>query len=120
MRRAVFVAALGLGLVFSACTPARALPPASASSPLVSQGAPELHRPTLNPNGSAEGAPLVLHSFRGRLGIVDFFAEYCQPCMRTLPELEALRRSRPHIGIVGIAEDPDAETSLRLIRELEL
>src|SRR5690349_21565078 len=109
MRRAIFSCAIWV--VFG-CSPGAALPPRSAPSALLAQGAPELHRPTLSSAAGAGSAPLSLRDLRGRLVIVDFFAEYCQPCMRTLPELEQLRQSRPEISVVGVAEDPDAETSL--------
>ena len=63
---------------------------------------------------------ISLAELRGRVVIVDFFAEYCKPCMLALPELEKLRQSRPALAVVGIAEDPDPDTSLRLTRQLGL
>jgi thiol-disulfide isomerase/thioredoxin len=82
-------------------------------------GAPELHRPTLTANG-ASGPMLSLHELAGRPIVVDFFAEYCQPCMRSLPELEQLHHDRPEIALVGVAEDPDLDTSVRLVQQLGL
>jgi thiol-disulfide isomerase/thioredoxin len=119
MRRAIFAGVIWVVFALG-CAPASSGPPASAPSSLLSQGAPELHRPTLDQSGAPGSAPFSLRDLRGRLVIVDFFAEYCQPCMRTLPELERLRQSRSNISIVGVAEDPDAETSLKLVRDLGL
>jgi peroxiredoxin len=63
---------------------------------------------------------LSLAALRGTIVVVDFFAEFCKPCLRTLPELEQLRQSRPDISIIGVAEDPDPETSQRLLQQLNL
>jgi len=63
---------------------------------------------------------MSLRELRGRIVIVDFFAEYCQPCLRALPELEQLRQRRADIEIIGVAEDLDADTSLRLVQRLRL
>jgi peroxiredoxin len=40
--------------------------------------------------------------------------------MRTLPELEQLRQRRSDISIVGVAEDADSETSLRVMQQQSL
>jgi peroxiredoxin len=85
----------------------------------LSAAAPELHRPTLALNG-ATGPLLSLREQRGRLVIIDFFAEYCKPCMRSLPELEQLHHDKPDVALIGIAEDPDLETSVRLVQQLGL
>src|SRR6478735_7227695 len=94
-------------------------PVASAPSPLLSAAAPELHRPTLALNG-ATGPMLSLGEQRGRLVVIDFFAEYCKPCMRSLPELEQLHHDRPDVALIGVAEDPELETSVRLVQMLGL
>ena len=41
----------------------------------------------------------------GRVLVVDFFADYCRPCQRTLPALEALHRAQPEPVIVGVSLD---------------
>lgn len=101
--------ALGVG----ACSQG-ASPPASSRSPLLGQPAPELQQATL------DGATARLSSFRGRLVVVDFFADYCAPCRRTLPDLQALADARSDVAVVGVAEDAQPEVALALIRQLNL
>jgi len=107
--------------VLTSCAAHAPSVPSSAPSPLLTTGAPELHREALVPGAASQGAaPISLADFRGRLVVVDFFAEFCQPCLRELPELEDLRQSRPDVAVVGIAEDAEPETSLRLVQQLRL
>jgi cytochrome c biogenesis protein CcmG/thiol:disulfide interchange protein DsbE len=119
MRGVVFGFLLGL---VSACAPAAApkvLPP-SAHSPLLSGQAPELQQPALNHGAAMGGGVLSLRDLQGRIVIVDFFAQYCQPCVTALPDLEKLRRDRPAISIIGVAEDAEPERSLGLVQQLGL
>lgn len=118
MRRALFGALLPLVSVVSLGGCATHPPaPASAVSPLLATGAPEIQRAPLTESGQTV---ISLAAFRGRLVVVDFFAEFCQPCLRELPELAELQRSRPEVAVVAIAEDADPETSRRLVQRLEL
>src|SRR5438445_5096451 len=99
MRKAVFAWVLLPGLqALWGCAAAVPKPPPSASSSLVSAGAPELGRPALGAS-ARDGGLVLLRNLRGRLVIVDFFAEYCEPCLRELPELAQLGQSRPDVSI---------------------
>jgi thiol-disulfide isomerase/thioredoxin len=123
MRRAVLgtlLMAVSAGAVALGCAAAAARPPESAPSRLLATGAPELNRATLTADATGAEARLLLADFRGRLVIVDFFAEFCEPCLGQLPELEAIRQSRPEVAIVGVAEDADPEISLRVVQQLQL
>src|SRR5437016_4900339 len=62
------------------------LPP-SEPSPLLATPAPDFRRPTL------DGSALETSTFRGRVVVIDFFAEHCTPCVRSLPAIEALHRA---------------------------
>jgi peroxiredoxin len=118
--RVTFGAAFGVvGAFFLLACGGSAAPVASAKSPLLAASAPELHRPTLTASGP-NGPQLSLRELHGRLVVVDFFAEYCQPCMRSLPELEQLHHDRPDLALIGIAEDPELETSVQLVQKLGL
>jgi thiol-disulfide isomerase/thioredoxin len=46
--------------------------------------------------------------------VVKFFAQYCAPCVRTLPEVERVHRARPEVAFIGIDED-DSEGSARAL-----
>jgi thiol-disulfide isomerase/thioredoxin len=50
-------------------------------------------------------------SFRGRVQVVNFWGTWCKPCLKELPEFDALyRRYRKHgMTLLAIATDEDAE-----------
>jgi thiol-disulfide isomerase/thioredoxin len=67
---------------------------------------PEVHRRAL------DGADVDTARARGQVVVIDFFAKYCEPCKRALPEIEALHRDEPNVLVVGVAED-EAEGDAR-------
>jgi thiol-disulfide isomerase/thioredoxin len=86
------------------CSSAVTYPP-SASSHLYSKALPEFSRPAL------DGARVDVLALRGRAVVVKFFAEYCEPCKRTLPAVERLHRDHPTVAFVGVSEDDYATTA---------
>lgn len=90
----VLVGALGCG-----SAPA---PRASAPSPLLGKPMKDFRRPTLT------GTMLSTEDLRGRVVVVEFFAKYCKPCERTLPEAAALSRELDEVAFVGVSEDEHA------------
>jgi peroxiredoxin len=92
---------------------AAAAPP-SSPSPLLSQALPDFRRPSLG------GPEIETGRLRGRVVVVDFFAEHCVPCVRSLPALEALHRSMPEVSVVGVSEDEDAAGARRMVERYGL
>lgn len=88
---------------------APASPPRSADSPLLGKPAPTFARP------SVQGQRVDTKDFAGKVVVVKFFAEYCKPCQKTLPAAEALRRERPDVVFIGIAEDETRDKVLQQI-----
>ena len=79
--------------------------PQSPASTLVGRPAPALMLPRL-----ADGALLSTASLRGRPVIVNFWASWCEPCVRELPALEnfAARHdgpADPQVLAVNVGED---------------
>ena len=64
---------------------------------------PELEATTL------DGAAWDLAAHRGRWVVVNFWATWCTPCLKEMPELSALDAMREHVEVIGLAyEDIEA------------
>jgi cytochrome c biogenesis protein CcmG, thiol:disulfide interchange protein DsbE len=60
---------------------------------------PDFRRLTL------DGTSIDTATLRGRALVIKFFAEYCEPCKRSLPEAEQLHRAHPEVAFLGVSED---------------
>jgi len=110
---------LGLLLILSlagACGGSSPPPemPVSTLSPLIERELPDIGRPTMS------GAVLDRDAMRGRVVVVKFFAKYCLPCQRTLPEVQALHRSRRDVLVVGISLDEHPQAVQEQISQYRL
>lgn len=77
---------------------------------LLGEPMPDFERSTLS------GEVLHTGHFRGRVIVIEFFAEFCARCRYTLPALEALRRAHPEVAFVGIFEDEHRADAVWLVR----
>ncbi|OEY67823.1 TlpA family protein disulfide reductase [Marinobacter sp. X15-166B] len=53
---------------------------------------------------TADGATLEWDSLRGQWVLVNYWAEWCKPCLEEIPELNALHRAR-HVTVLGVNFD---------------
>jgi cytochrome c biogenesis protein CcmG, thiol:disulfide interchange protein DsbE len=92
---------MALGLA-TACGASTASTRPTAQSSLLGKPLKHFRRPTL------EGQMLNTASYSGRVLVIEFFAKYCEPCERTLPEAQALSQELPDVVFIGISEDERA------------
>lgn len=48
-----------------------------------------------------------LADYRGRWVVVNFWATWCVPCIREIPEIAAFARDRPDVVVLGVAVDAE-------------
>jgi thiol-disulfide isomerase/thioredoxin len=51
----------------------------------------------------------------GRVMVVEFFAAYCAPCRRSLPQVQALHQRRPDLAMVGVSLDESPGQARELV-----
>jgi thiol-disulfide isomerase/thioredoxin len=101
LKALVAVAALGAGAWWAW----RSIPP----PPVV--GGTALDRILVTPLETPQGGRLDLDNFRGHPVLVNFWATWCPPCVREMPEIDIFFRENSPRGwqVVGIAVDkPEA------------
>lgn len=68
--------------------------------------APALALPRVGPHGEL-GEPVGLPA--GKPVVVDFWATWCQPCLASLPRLDAFAKSHPEVAVLAIDLDDPVE-----------
>lgn len=82
--------------------------PADAAGP---SDVPRLRVDTL------EGKPFDLAEHRGRWVVVNFWATWCKPCIKEMPELSALDAMHEHIDVIGLAYEEIDIAAMRAFLE---
>ena len=95
------------GLALWACLAA-----APALALEVGDVAPAFRAPRLDGAGT-----LSLEELRGKVVFVDFWASWCAPCQKSMPQLDALRKEFPsdRFALIGVNVDKDTAAAKKLL-----
>ncbi|HZH43881.1 MAG TPA: TlpA disulfide reductase family protein [Lysobacter sp.] len=90
----------------------------AARAPAAAKTAPQRDTPRLRVT-TLDGGTFDLAEHRGRWVVVNFWATWCKPCIKEMPELSALDAMREHIDVVGLAyEEIDAEAMRAFLKKV--
>ncbi len=80
------------------------------------QRAPEFALPAL------KGGTTSLASLRGKVVLIDFWAQWCEPCKKELPQLDRLAKEYASKGVAVIAVniDKQRDNAERMVKQLGL
>jgi thiol-disulfide isomerase/thioredoxin len=111
-------------LLLAACKPTAEPPqPQPAAQPPV----PTAGKPAATPAEAApadaefpalklttlDGQPYDLADHRGKWVVVNYWATWCKPCVKEMPDLSALDAMREHIEVLGLAYDDSDPKDIR-------
>jgi thiol-disulfide isomerase/thioredoxin len=100
-KHVMLAAIMALGLI--AC---------SAEPPPTAKEASSEMRPALQVE-TLDGQHYDLAQDHGKWRIVNYWATWCGPCIKEMPELSALAAMREHVTVLGLAYDDASEDDLR-------
>jgi thiol-disulfide isomerase/thioredoxin len=67
------------------------------------------------------GGEVALSDFRGEWVVINYWATWCVPCRKEIPELSRLHDERPDVTVLGLAfEDSDEQAFDRFLSEFEV
>nr|WP_293008128.1 TlpA disulfide reductase family protein [Nitrosomonas sp.] len=61
-----------------------------------------------------------LEDYKGRWVLVNFWATWCPPCLKEIPDLISLYEDRKDIMVIGVAMDSDPQEIMNFVRSLSI
>ena len=108
-------------LAFAGCKREQPAPKPEPAAPVAATPKPaapaNMEFPTLKV-ATIDGKTFDLAARRGQWVVVNFWATWCGPCLKEMPELSALDAMREHIVVVGLAyEDNTPEAMVAFMKQ---
>ncbi|MBN9123311.1 MAG: thioredoxin [Nitrosospira sp. 56-18] len=67
------------------------------------------------------GKKLTLSAYKGKWVLINFWATWCPPCLKEIPDLVSLYESRRDVVVIGIAMDyRDPKTVMKFVKSLSI
>jgi thiol-disulfide isomerase/thioredoxin len=63
------------------------------------------------------GRPAAIHTRRGHVVLIDFWASWCATCRTALPGLDALARRHPALDVIAVSIDAERAAADRFLAE---
>ena len=111
-------------LALAACKPAPPAPaapsgevPAAAAEPASAAGQSQVVQQTAEipvlQLATVDGGQYELSAHRGKWVVVNFWATWCAPCLKEMPELSALHAMRDNVEVIGLAYEDIEPAEMR-------
>ncbi|MGV3617553.1 MAG: peroxiredoxin family protein [Fimbriimonas sp.] len=86
--------------------------PPEPSSPLVGKVAPAFRLPPVRPAGD-----ISLADYKGKVVLLDFWATWCGPCVKIMPQIGELHKKHADKGLVVIGISTETPTTVAKFKE---
>jgi peroxiredoxin len=66
----------------------------------------------------SQGKPIYVKDYHGKWLVINYWAEWCKPCITELPELNALYKQQvPQVMVIGVSFDGLADAEMQRVAQ---